>query len=907
MFPNVLHYTLVSSFLWKVMLLCNNNEHPSARLPGDIMIGGIFPINKGVSNSSDQANGFLCTGFQPRSMIDALSMIFAIEAINNSTLLPGITLGYEIYDSCSDALKATNAILRMIPRAVDSMNSTDCNSTEIVPSIKAVVGEEYSEISIAISRFLSIHLIPQISPASSAAILSDKVRFPSFLRTVPNDKHQTEAMLKLIKTFRWNWIGLISSDDDYGRSALDFLHSMFIKEGICTAFTQILPSYLKHPDLPGALEATIRTLNKTSANVVVIISKGPIVLKLFKDLIRLNISKTWIASDAWSTSKEVSKIANIEKLGTVFGFNFKSNLVPGLADYLQNLYLPEDEAINEFIKQYKEARFGCTEDYKKYLECKKASSGSNSETNNCSNSDSVQFKSPLACRVENIYSANDDYLLNNTEWGKAYSTYLAITAVSQGLKKLLCKDGICDKNQTLSPRELLKELKNGNFSSNGDIFYFDSFGDVLIGYDVINWYYSSLETEFQIVGSYDIPEERIKLNESLLTWNTDSNQVPFSNCSQSCIPGYYKKHSSISCCYECIPCTENYYSSTSDSTECLKCPLVQWSNSGSFQCENRTIQCLNWSDPFAITLIIFAGSAFLFLIIIGAIFVKFSDKPPVKAAGGNYSYPMILSLLFSLVSICFFIGKPSDIICQIRQPLYGISFTLCVSCILIKSLRIILAFHFANRLETFAKITYKPVGIIIILTSIQIIICVLWMMLRRPFYSESYTTPQFIVLQCNEGSYVPFGMMLGYIGCLALICFVLAYRGRKLPEKYNEARSITFSMLIYMFVWILFIPVYMNTSGMYLSAVQVVAILSSVYGVMFCHLLPACYITLFKRKNCDRELYLRSVCAFYKAKQRVLSIYQNNADPQTSSFQNSQVQPKRFSTTMALKKRRKSF
>uniref|UniRef100_A0A8C5QQG4 G-protein coupled receptors family 3 profile domain-containing protein n=1 Tax=Leptobrachium leishanense TaxID=445787 RepID=A0A8C5QQG4_9ANUR len=803
MFPNVLHYTLVSSFLWKVMLLCNNNEHPSARLPGDIMIGGIFPINKGVSNSSDQANGFLCTGFQPRSMIDALSMIFAIEAINNSTLLPGITLGYEIYDSCSDALKATNAILRMIPRAVDSMNSTDCNSTEIVPSIKAVVGEEYSEISIAISRFLSIHLIPQISPASSAAILSDKVRFPSFLRTVPNDKHQTEAMLKLIKTFRWNWIGLISSDDDYGRSALDFLHR--------------------------------------------------------------------------------------------------------LADYLQNLYLPEDEAINEFIKQYKEARFGCTEDYKKYLECKKASSGSNSETNNCSNSDSVQFKSPLACRVENIYSANDDYLLNNTEWGKAYSTYLAITAVSQGLKKLLCKDGICDKNQTLSPRELLKELKNGNFSSNGDIFYFDSFGDVLIGYDVINWYYSSLETEFQIVGSYDIPEERIKLNESLLTWNTDSNQVPFSNCSQSCIPGYYKKHSSISCCYECIPCTENYYSSTSDSTECLKCPLVQWSNSGSFQCENRTIQCLNWSDPFAITLIIFAGSAFLFLIIIGAIFVKFSDKPPVKAAGGNYSYPMILSLLFSLVSICFFIGKPSDIICQIRQPLYGISFTLCVSCILIKSLRIILAFHFANRLETFAKITYKPVGIIIILTSIQIIICVLWMMLRRPFYSESYTTPQFIVLQCNEGSYVPFGMMLGYIGCLALICFVLAYRGRKLPEKYNEARSITFSMLIYMFVWILFIPVYMNTSGMYLSAVQVVAILSSVYGVMFCHLLPACYITLFKRKNCDRELYLRSVCAFYKAKQRVLSIYQNNADPQTSSFQNSQVQPKRFSTTMALKKRRKSF
>ncbi|XP_063297342.1 G-protein coupled receptor family C group 6 member A-like [Pelobates fuscus] len=768
-------------------------------------------------------------------------MIFAIEQINNSTFLPGITLGYEIYDSCSDALKATQAILQLIPEAMSTNNSKECKATETVPSVKAVVGEEYSEISIAIARFLSLHFIPQISPASTAAILSDKVRFPSFLRTVPNDKHQTEAMVKVIRTFWWNWVGIISSDDDYGRSALDFLNILFPQHGICRAFSKIVPSSGEHPDLPNVITSITNELSTNKANIIIIIAKGPFVVKLFKEVIRLNISKTWIASDAWSTSKEVSSIEDIEKIGTILGFNFKENRASGITEYLLNLNPREPEARNDFLKEYKEFRFGCTDEYRIYLECIE------SALENCSNSESIKQKSPLACRIENIYLANDDYLLNNTEWGKSHSTYMAIEAISSALKNLICKDGTCEKNRSLSPQELLKEIKNGTYSRSGETFRFDSVGDVLNGYDVINWQYLNHTTEFKIVGNYDISDGIITLNKSIFMWNTDTEMAPFSNCSRSCSPGEYKKHSDISCCYECIKCADNYFSSTTDETQCTKCQLFEWSNSGSSTCEKRTVQYLEWSNPFAITLLIFTVFGFQLLLAIGIVFIKCPNKPPVRAAGGNYSYLIIASLFSSLTSIFFFIGPPSNTICQIRQPLYGISFTICVSCILVKSLRIIFAFHLANRLKKFTKLSYTPLAIIIILTGIQICICVLWMILKRPFYVKDYKIPQFLVVQCDEGSYVPFGIMLGYIGCLALICFILAYKGRKLPEKYNEARSITFSMLIYMFVWIIFIPVYMNTNGIYISAVQFVAILASVYGVIFCHLLPACYIILFKR------------------------------------------------------------
>ncbi|XP_075057022.1 G-protein coupled receptor family C group 6 member A-like [Mixophyes fleayi] len=832
-----------------------------------------------------------------RSLIEALSMIYAIDKINNSTMLQGIKLGYEIYDSCSHTLKAVESTLRFIPESATTNNSTECNYKQHIPHVKAVVGEIYSETSIAISRILSIYLIPQISPASSVSLLSDKIRFPSFLRTVPSDTHQTRAIVELIKTFQWNWVGIIASDDDYGRSALDLLNSLFKTEGICTAFSKTVPSYVGHPTLQESLRSVINELNRSSTNVLVVIAKDPVVSKLLKECIKVNISKIWIGSDSWSNSKEVRNIKNIEKVGTVLGLNFKMGHVEGFEDYLKNLQPQIYNATNHGLEEYMQLRFNCTEEYREYLQCINSSS-----YGNCFLNDSLNLKSPLACQ-KNLSFENDNYLLENIEWSKTYSTHLAIIAIAHAIKDILCINGNCENNLDFSPSQVLEKLKDGHFSYNGETFHFDKNGDVLIGYDLITWQLIKNTTEVKIVGSYDISGGKIALNRSLLLWNTANNQVPFSNCSKSCIPGYYRKYSLISCCYECVACTEDYYSPEADMTGCLKCSQSQWSNIGSSRCENRITEYFEFKDPFAITLMTFAATGIVVVLIIGIMFVKNVDAPVVKAAGGNYTYLLIASLLISLVSIWFFIGEPSDTICKIRQPLYGISFTISISCVLIKSIRILLAFESASRGQKLGALTFKPVVIIIVITGIQSCTCMLWLILKGPSLIKIYTIPQVINLQCDEGSYVAFGIMLGYIGLLALICFLLAYKGRKLPEKYNEARCITFSMLVYMFVWILFIPIYTNTtSDMYLSAVQAVAILASIYGIISCHLLPVCWIIVFKRETCNREIYLQSVCKFFQRK--VPSIYRGNSDvviPSTILKANSEaVQPSRMSLSRSL-------
>ncbi|XP_064411293.1 G-protein coupled receptor family C group 6 member A [Latimeria chalumnae] len=252
-----------------------------ARAPGDIIIGGLFPIHEKVKDLSSrtQPDELTCEDFHTRGFVRSLAMIYTIESINNSTLLPGIKLGYEIYDTCADVSKAIPAALRFISK----LNATNrhveviCNYSGYTPAVKAVVGATYSEVSIAVSRVLSFFLIPQVSYVSSASILSDRVRFPSFFRTVPSDKQQMKALALLASEFEWNWIGVVTSDDDYGRTALEDFLTEVKNRNICTAFQEYLPSYVGHENV----------LNRTKKIVKKIITD----LQILQEIKNINFSQ----------------------------------------------------------------------------------------------------------------------------------------------------------------------------------------------------------------------------------------------------------------------------------------------------------------------------------------------------------------------------------------------------------------------------------------------------------------------------------------------------------------------------------------------------------------------------------------------------------------------------------------
>ncbi|XP_071597193.1 G-protein coupled receptor family C group 6 member A [Heliangelus exortis] len=862
------------------MVLSCQNTHDlvGASSPGDIVIGGLFAVHSEMLHSEEHPIKPViqnCAGFEIQFFLQTLAMIHAIETINNSTLLSGVTLGYEIYDTCAEVTKGMASALRFLSKYNSSEDVVEfkCNYTDYIPRIKAVTGATYSEVSMAVSRLLALQLIPQVSPVSSAEILSDKIRFPSFFRTIPSDFHQTRAMIRLICESGWNWIGVIATDDDNGRFALESFGVQAMANNVCIAFKEMLPAYLSdntfHTKVDYAIEKIVK---ETRVNVIVVFMRQFHVLKLFKKAIEKNVNKIWIASDNWSTAVKISTIPNIRQLGTIVGFGFKSGDISTFQDFLRNLReKPTDN--NKFLHEYIMLLSLCAHlDYHDFQTCI-----------------SNQSQDDLLQNVENKDQIwRDDFLNTNIEPGFIHSTILAVYAIAHAIKGQ-CKDRNCKDPSSFTPWELLEELKKVSFVDGGKEIKFDANGDMRTSYDVLLWKEIDGHMEITTMAEYD-PEK------GGFIFEDDEKRREFlglkkvqSTCSQPCRPGQMKKvtESPHTCCYECVYCPENHYSNKTDMDYCYQCNnKTYWAPVNSSTCYRKTILFLAWTDWFAIFLLLLSAFGVMLVLSISVIFTKNLNTPVVKASGGLIvCYIILFSHFLIFLSTVFFIDEPTEFKCKTRQALFGISFALCVSCILIKSLKILLAFSFDPKLQNFLKCVYKPVPIVVTCTGIQVIICTFWLIFRTPFVKQNFSIPRAILLECNEGSIVAFGIMLGYVTTLAFICFIFAFKGRKLPENYNEAKFITFGMLIYFIAWIVFIPVYATTFGKYLPAVEIIVVLISNYGILSCTFLPKCYVIIYKQETNTKSAFLKMIYTYSSKSAGSVAVSQISLDSKSSSFQ----------------------
>ncbi|XP_048831482.1 G-protein coupled receptor family C group 6 member A-like [Brienomyrus brachyistius] len=828
-----------------------------AQAPGDILIGVISSINAQVEdlNEREQPEPYTCRDFIAQSFVETLAVVHTIDVINKQGFLPGIHIGYLICDDCSYPTEALHIIDHMM--STNQTSYTQCDSLGH-PVVKAVLGARFSEVSITMARLLALYMVPQISMSSSADILDDKLRFPSFLRTVPSDVHQTKAIVRLMTYFHWDWIGTVSGDDDYGMEALRNFLLDAAGERICVDYQEVIPQYLNNDNSGTIISQVAQKIRSSGAQVVLIILKEELVMKLFAEMIRTNTTRIWIASDAWSLSGLLASMPGINNVGDIFGFSFMTGPNPGFSDFLQNLQ-PEPGSVNHFIEEYKNLRFGCTPEILEYRKCL-----ANNASDSCPAPASLSFTSPSACNITDPQEANDDFLLQAVNINVTYSQRLAVWSLAHALKKLLnCNETVCQGDEDFPPWKLLAELKNISFTLDNAQFSFNENGSFSSGYDLINWVRDGSYRTFRTIGIYNISEDDLEIKLDEIDQETRNNTVLSFKCLPICPRGKVQAVSNLSCCSECADCQEGTFSDLEGQAECEACPNGTWSMTGSEQCQPRNETFFSLDDPYGIVLLTFECLGVLLLLVVLVIFLVARDSPPVKVAGGNLCYVMMAGLLVSFVGVIFFMLKPTDAICQIRQTMYGMGFTLCVSCILIKAFRTFLAFLFDLHQQHNLKKLYKPIIIIVLFTIIQGFICMFWLVFDSPRL-DSITSNQSmeIQLQCIEGSGVGFSVMLSYIGLLAFICFLLAFKGRKVPHRFNETGYIIFSMLIYLFVWVCFIPIYI-TKNQQRSAVQASAIVVSNYGIIFCHFFPKCYMILCKKKqDLSLQAYLDKVSIF---------------------------------------------
>uniref|UniRef100_A0A8C4TGK4 Extracellular calcium-sensing receptor-like n=1 Tax=Erpetoichthys calabaricus TaxID=27687 RepID=A0A8C4TGK4_ERPCA len=372
--------------------------------------------------------------------------------------------------------------------------------------------------------------------------------------------------------------------------------------------------------------------------------------------------------------------------------------------------------------------------------------------------------------------------------------------------------------------KLLHYLKRVNFINHlGERVSFNENGEPPALYDIVNWQ----------------PAE------------DGSVKIPESECSKSCQPGTRKatKKGQPICCFDCIPCAEGEISNQTDAIECIRCLPEFWSNRDRSQCVLKEIEFLSYDDDMGITLTATACFGACLSLGVLSVFLHYRNTPVVKANNSELSFLLLVSLTLCFLCALCFIGEPTYVTCMLRHVVFGVSFALCISCILVKTIVVIIAFKATlpgNNLMKWFGVAQQR-GTVFILAFIQALICLMWLTTAPPFPTKNikYQNSK-VIFECDLGSVTGFSCLLGYIGLLAVICFMIAFLARNLPDNFNEAKFITFSMLIFCAVWITFIPAYISSPGKHTVAVEIFAILASSFGVLIAIFAPKCYIILIK-------------------------------------------------------------
>ncbi|XP_043926783.1 extracellular calcium-sensing receptor-like [Protopterus annectens] len=776
-------------------------------------------------------------------------MRFAIKEINeNINLLPNFTLGYKIYDSCDAPLTALQATIVMLSTNQGILSAALCKGAK---HVQAIVGDSGSTQSITVSRVASTFKIPMVSYFSTCACLSDKWEFPSFFRTIPNDVFQVKAIVQLIKYFSWSWIAAISEYGDYGIYGINLLTEEIKIQGICLAYHEVIPKFYNKERI---LEI-VNMLRQSSARVVVAFSGEGELLPVFEELVYQNITGIqWIASEAWITASLFSTQKYYTSLGGTTGFAIRRAEIPGFKDYLLTVHAflyPDNNILTEFW----ETMFGCV------LNFSNATSTEKKMLPRCSGQESLKEK-------ENVYT-------DDTQLRISFNVYKAVYAIVHSLNMLLlCErgngpfvNGTCANISDFEPWQLHYYLQKVSFTSTlGEEVKFDNYGDSSTSYDIINWQKSKEgSVQFVTVGYFTAAGtkgQELMINENAVIWNGDQRQVPKSVCSESCHPGTQKgMHSGKHiCCFNCLPCVDGEISNETDSLECIKCPNDYWSNEEKYYCIPKTTEYLSFEELMGILIILLSLFGAGLTAAVTTIFFLFQNTPVVKANNSEMSFYILFSLIPCFLSSVLFLGHPTPWSCMSRHTIFAISFSVCISCILSKTVVVITVFRTAQPRSKLMKHVgpHQQRMMIALSSSVQVIFCIMWLVINPPYFSKN-TSSQVakIILECNVGSVVAFWTVWGYIFLLATVCFILAFFARKLPNNFNEAKYITFSMLVFCTVWLTFIPAYVSSSGKYTVAVEIFSILSSCFGLLTCIFGPKCFIILL-RPDKNIKYYLGS-------------------------------------------------
>ncbi|XP_070583935.1 vomeronasal type-2 receptor 26-like [Erythrolamprus reginae] len=784
-----------------------------------------------------------------------LALAFAVNEINEySGILSNVSLGFHIATHYTMESTTYHLAMEFLSTKDKFIPNYKCN--EQTNTVAVIGGPQFDTCrNMAISLYN--YKFPQITYGSTSLMNTETKTFVKWM--FPDENHQFKGILHLLLHFGWTWVGLVSLNEEDKDRFIQKRLSTFSVRGICFDFIERLPQMIYGNAAIEWIEnaGKIFKVIMESTVIAVILSAeiiGFVPLRLmiyffnYDNIPNERMAKVWIMTAQMEfTTLLMQRPLPIDFLHGALSFAIHSKELRGFQQFMQKRN-PNLEKNDGFIRDFWKDAFECS-----------------------FSNDITDGNAERICTGEEKLETLPNSVFDLSMNGHSYSIYNAAYVVAHALKairstRLKWGQKMDEKRWKLflqSPWQLHRFLQHVSFNNSaGERVSFGPNGELETGFDILNWVTFPNKSFFKIqLGKIDPlapPDKFLTISVKEAIWPLTFNQgLPLSICNKECSLGHskIKVEGKLSCCYDCKICPEGKVADQLDLDDCFPCPENQFPNKYKDSCLPKSTTYLTYQEPLAISLAVIAVSFSAISAVVLGIFMKYQDTPIVKANNRNLTYSLLVALLFAFLCSLLFIGQPDQVKCLLRQTAFAIIFSVALSCILGKTIIVVLAFRATKPGSKMRKWVGKGLAVSIVTSCslTQFCICVVWLIISPPFPdSDMHSMAEEIVLQCNEGSTTMFYVDLGFLGFLTVVSFTVAFLARNLPDTFNEAKFITFSMLIFCSVWLSFVPTYLSTKGKYMVAVEIFSILASAAGLLGCIFSPKCYIILL-RPNLNKK------------------------------------------------------
>ncbi|XP_028640503.1 vomeronasal type-2 receptor 116-like isoform X2 [Grammomys surdaster] len=755
-------------------------------------------------------------------------MFFATDEINrNPYILPNMSLIFSLLTGmCEDTFGFLEKTYSPQNNSLHFINYY-CG-TQIICDVELTGPSWTTSLKLAIDS-----KCPKVFFGPFNPNLSDHDQFPYVYQVATKDTHLSHAMASLMLHFRWTWIGVVISYDVQGIQFLSDLREEMQRHGICLAFVNMIPETMQIYKTKAKIYD--KQIMASSAKVVIIYGEMNSTLEVsFRRWVYLGAQRIWITTSQWDVITNKKDFSLDFFHGTVTFAHHNSDIAK----------------FRNFVQTINTSKYPIDISYSmlgwNYFNCS-ISKNSNSKMDHFIFNSTAEW---LALHKFDMALSEEGYNLYNAVYAVAH-TYHELVLHKVESQQIEESKGVFNDCQ-----QVASLLKTRVFTNPvGELVNMNHRENQCAEYDIFNiWNFpQGLGIKVKI-GSYFpcLPQsQRLHISEDL-EWATGGTSVPTSTCSVTCTAGFRKTHQkqTADCCFDCVHCPENEVSNdTADMEQCVRCPDNKYANLQQTHCLQRAISFLAYEDPLGMALGCMALCFSALTVLVLFTFVKYKDTPIVKANNCILSYILLIFLILCFLCSLLFIGYPNQATCLLQQTTFGIFFTGAVSTVLAKTITVVMAFKLTipgNRMRGMLA-AGAPKLVIPICILIQLVLCGIWLVTSPPFIDRDIQSEHGkTIIICNKGSVIAFHFVLGYLGFLALSSFTVAFLARNLPDRFNEAKFLTFSMLMFCSVWITFLPVYHSTRGKTMVVVEVFSMLASSTGLLGCIFIPKCYVILVR-------------------------------------------------------------